>query len=154
MHVSDFCNRAVVTCHRKTHARELSRIMRDHHVGDVVVIEDCEGGVRPVGLVTDRDLAVQVMAAGTAPEHHAAEDLMAATLHTVTGSDTAYDAIWLMRSQGVRRLPVVDVHMRLIGIVTVDDVVDFLAQELSAIARVPARQVQREQARRSDIDAP
>jgi CBS domain-containing protein len=150
MGISDFCTREVVTCGRHTSALELARIMRDRHVGDVVVVEPVEGGLRPVGVVTDRDLTVQVMARGTAPEHCVAEDLMDEEVQTAVGSESTCDAIGHMRSQGIRRLPIVDVHHRLIGILTADDVTDFLAQELSALARIPLRQASREQRREAE----
>lgn len=147
MHVSDICTRSVVTCLGDASAVELARMMRDHHVGDIVVVEACEGGMRPVGIVTDRDLVVRVMAQGLPPADYRAADLMNTELVTAVGSETAYDAIWHMRSQGIRRLPVVDAHNRLIGIVTADDIGDFLGQELAALARVAPRQIQREQIR-------
>ncbi|WP_140634054.1 CBS domain-containing protein [Methylibium rhizosphaerae] len=147
MHVSDFCTRSVVTCRRSTPAVELARAMRDRHVGDVVVVDDHDGGVRPVGIVTDRDLAVRVMANGFNPERFVAEDMMQPNLVTAFGSETAFDVIWNMRTHGIRRLPVVDVHGLLIGIVTADDVSAFLGQELTALSRVAPRQVEREQAR-------
>jgi signal-transduction protein with cAMP-binding, CBS, and nucleotidyltransferase domain len=147
MGIADFCTREVVTCGRLTTALELARVMRDRHVGDVVIVETVEGGVRPVGVVTDRDLAVHVMARGIAPEQCVAEDLMDVDVHTALGSESTYDAIWHMRSQGIRRLPIVDAHNRLLGIVTADDVTDFIAQELSALARIPVRQAAREQRR-------
>ena len=147
MQISDICTRSVVTCRGEASAAELARMMREHHVGDIVVVEACEGGVRPIGIVTDRDLVVRVMAPGLAPADYRAADLMNADLVTAIGSETAYDAIWHMRSQGIRRLPVVDAHNRLLGIVTADDIGDFLGQELAALARVAPRQVQREQLR-------
>jgi signal-transduction protein with cAMP-binding, CBS, and nucleotidyltransferase domain len=150
MGIADFCTREVVTCGRRTSALELARIMRDRHVGDVVIVETVEGGLRPVGVVTDRDLTVQVMARGVSPEECVAEDLMDEDVHTAVGSESTYDAIWHMRSQGIRRLPIVDAHNRLMGILTADDVTEFLAQELSALARIPLRQASREQRREAE----
>lgn len=147
MGISDFCTREVVTCGRHTSALELARVMRDRHVGDVVIVEAVEGGLRPVGVVTDRDLTVQVMARGMDPEHCVAEDLMDEDLRTALGSESTFDAIWHMRSQGIRRLPIVDAHGLLLGIVSAADVADFLAQELTALARIPLRQASREQRR-------
>jgi CBS domain-containing protein len=150
MGIADFCTREVVTGGRQTSALELARIMRDRHVGDVVIVETVEGGVRPVGGVTDRDLAVQVIARGVDPGQCVAEDLMDEDVHTAVGSESTYDAIWHMRSQGIRRLPIVDAHNRLLGILTADDVTEFLAQELSALARIPLRQASREQRREAE----
>lgn len=147
MHVSDFCTRSVVTCRRNTPALELARVMRDRHVGDVVVVDDHEDGVRPVGIVTDRDLVVRVMANGINPERFVAEEMLQPDLVTAFSSETAFDVIWNMRTHGIRRLPVVDVHGLLIGIVTADDVSAFLGQELTALSRVAPRQVERAQAR-------
>jgi CBS domain-containing protein len=149
MRLSEICVHAVVTCSRDTTADELARTMRERHVGDVVVVEPSDGGVRPVGIVTDRDLVVKVLALGVAPADCRAADLMGVPLVTAFGSDSVYDAIWHMRSRGIRRLPVVDVHSRLLGIVTRDDLSEVLAQDLSALARVSPRQTQNEQARQS-----
>ena len=147
MNLMDICTRAVVTCDRKMGAQELARAMRERHVGDVVVVDPCEGGVTPVGVVTDRDLVVQLVACGVDPAACCAEDLMDGDVVTATGSETVFDAIWHMRRRGVRRLPVVDARNRLQGLVTMDDLVDALAQELSALARIAPRQADREQVR-------
>jgi signal-transduction protein with cAMP-binding, CBS, and nucleotidyltransferase domain len=150
MAISDFCTREVVTCGRRASALELARVMRERHVGDVVIVESVEGGLRPVGVVTDRDLTVQVMARGIDPAQCVAEDLMDEDVHTAIGSESTYDAIWHMRSQGIRRLPIVDAHNRLLGILTADDVTNFLGQELSALARIPLRQASRELRREAE----
>jgi CBS domain-containing protein len=95
-----------------------------------------------VGIVTDRDLVVQVMAAGVAADTLRAEDLIGGGLTTAASSETVYDAIWAMRSKGIRRLPVVDEHEHLVGVVTADDITEFLAQELTGVARVMPRQLE------------
>jgi signal-transduction protein with cAMP-binding, CBS, and nucleotidyltransferase domain len=145
MQVSEICTRLTVTCRRDTSALELARMMRDRHVGDVIVVEDSDGGARPIGVVTDRDLVVQVMARGVDPELLRADDLIVGELETALASEFVYDAIWHMRSKGVRRLPVVDSRSHLFGILSADDVTRFLAEELSELARIVPRQIQREQ---------
>lgn len=147
MNLMDICTRAVVTCDRKMGAPALARAMREQHVGDVIVVDPCEGGVTPVGIVTDRDLVVQLIARGVDPTDYCAEDLMSGEVVTAVGSETVFDAIWHMRRRGVRRLPVVDARNRLQGLVTLDDLTDALAQELSALARIAPRQADREQVR-------
>ena len=151
MHIGEICTRAVVTCRRGTSALELARLMRDRHVGDVVVVDDLDGVAVPVGIVTDRDLVVQVMARGGDPASLQAGELMAADLVTAVESEVVYDAIWHMRSQGVRRLPVVDARNRLLGVLTDVDVTRFLAAELTELARIAPRRGQRE---RAACDAP
>ena len=146
MRVDQICTHAVVTCGRDASALEIARIMRDRHVGDVIVVDESDGGARPVGIVTDRDLAVRVLARGVDPALLSAADLIRGELELALASEFAFDAICHMRMKGVRRLPVVDARCHLLGILTADDVTRFLTEELSALARVVPRQIQREEA--------
>jgi len=148
MRIGDICTRSVVTCGRDTSALELAQLMRDRHVGDVIVVDEQEGKATPVGIVTDRDLVVQVMAKGVNPDLLRAGDLIAGDLVTAVESEVVYDAIWHMRSKGVRRLPVVDAQNCLLGVVTADDVTEFLAAELTEVARIVPRQIKLEEATR------
>lgn len=154
MQLREICTCPVVTCARSVSALDLARMMRDRHVGDVIVVDECEGGATPVGIVTDRDLVVQVLAQGVAPELLRADDLITGELVTVLESETVYDAIWHMRSRGIRRLPVVDAQCRLLGILSTDDLSRFLAEELTEIARVVPHQLKREKAVRATVTVP
>lgn len=148
MHIGEICTRSVVTCRRDASATELAQLMRDHHVGDVIVVDELEGQVTPVGVVTDRNLLVEVMAKGVNPDLLRADDLIANEIVTVFESEAVYDAIWHMRGKGIRRLPVVDAHNHLRGVLTADDVTKFLAEELMEVARIAPRQIKREEASR------
>lgn len=145
MRIADICTRSVVTCRRETSALELAQLMRDRHVGDVIVVDADAGGVTPVGIVTDRDMIVQIMAKGVDPNLVPADDLIADGLVTAIEREGVYDAIWHMRSKGVRRLPVVDNHNHLLGVLTVDDVTRFLAEELTELANAVRHQRELEQ---------
>jgi len=149
MHIGEICTRSVVTCGRDTSALELARMMRERHVGDVVVVDEGVDGATPIGVVTDRDLVVEVMAAGVDPDLLRAGDMVVGELATALDTELVYDAIWHMRSLGVRRLPVVDANNHLRGLLTADDVARFLAQELTEVARIGPDQIQLEQSRRS-----
>ena len=153
MRIGEICSRSVVTCQRGASAFELARLMRDHHVGDVIVVDEAAGVVTPVGVVTDRDLVVEVMAKGVHPERLRAEDLIAVEIVTAFESELVYDAIWHMRGKGIRRLPVVNAHNHLVGVLTADDVTRFLAEELTEVTRIAAQQTKREEATR-DVVAP
>jgi len=146
MFVNQICTHGVVTCSPGTSAIEIARILRDRHVGDVVVVDDSDGRPRPVGLVTDRDLVVKVMARNADPELFTAADLAAEAPEMALDCEFAFDAICRMRAKGVRRLPVVDSKGYLVGLLSADDVARFLAGELSELARVAPRQIQREEA--------
>ena len=145
MHIGEICTRSVVTCRRDTSARELARLMRERHVGDVVVVDEHEGLLTPVGVVTDRDLVVKVLAMDIDPAALRAEGLMANSVETAFESELVYDAIWHMRGKNIRRLPVVDAHNHLLGMLTADDVTRFLAQELGDLARVATHQAERDE---------
>ncbi len=139
MHIGQICTRSLVTCSRETSAAELARKMRDQHVADVLVVESRAGRPAPVGLVTDRDLTVGVIARGRDPNQVCAADLMCTDLETALDSEFVYDAIWHMRKRQILRLPVVDSHGALVGVLTADDVAEFLASELSELARLRKR---------------
>jgi signal-transduction protein with cAMP-binding, CBS, and nucleotidyltransferase domain len=146
MHILDICTRETVTCRRNASALDVARLMRQRHVGDVIVVDDTEGCTAPVGVVTDRDLVVHVLAAGVDPESVTASDIMSDNPATALGSEAIFDAIWHMRGHGIRRLPIVDRRGALIGVVTADDVTRFLATELGEVARIAPQQTEREHA--------
>jgi signal-transduction protein with cAMP-binding, CBS, and nucleotidyltransferase domain len=135
MRVGEICKRSVVTCGRDASALELARLMREHRVGDVVVVDEQDGASTPIGIVTDRDLVVEVMANSVDPDMLRADEMIVGELVTVLDTELVYDAIWHMRRKGVRRLPVLDAHGCLAGILTADDVTRFLALELTEVAR-------------------
>lgn len=150
MRISEICTRSVVTCRRATRVAELARMMRDQHVGAVIIVEPEPGGrPRPVGIVTDRDLVVQVMAKGADPETLVAGDLVVGELLRAREGETVYDAVWQMRGRGVRRLPVVDDSDGLVGVLAVDDVIRVLAESMADVAQTSPHQIARERLTRN-----
>ncbi len=148
MRIGEICTRSVVTCGRETSALEAARLMREHHVGDLIVVDEVDGRVTPVAVVTDRDLVIEVMAQGLDPAMLRVGDLIVDELVTAGEDEVVYDAIWHMRGKGVRRLPVIDARGRLTGVLTADDVARCLTEELVEIARIAPAQVKRERVRR------
>lgn len=144
MPISEVCNREVVIVRAKDSALEAAQLMRTHHVGDVVVVED-RGGTRvPIGIVTDRDLVVEIMAAKLNPAAITASDIMLPELATIKESAGLFEAIGYMRSKGVRRLPVVDDNGGLVGILTLDDLIELLADEMAALAKLVKHEQKKE----------
>ncbi len=135
MPISEICNREVVITQRMDTALEAAKLMRQHHVGDVLVVEH-NGANIPVGIVTDRDLVVEIMASGLDPETINVEDIMVPELATVKESAGIMEALQYMRVKGVRRLPVVDDDGGLTGIVTLDDLLELLSEELLELAKL------------------
>ncbi len=104
----------------------VAQLMERHNVGAVVIAENH----RPVGIVTDRDLALQLGARGVSPRTPVGE-WMTAPVKTVSSDDGVFDTSQVMRESGVRRLPVVDDDGRLVGLVALDDLLRVLSRELS-----------------------
>lgn len=136
MPISEICNREVIIAERDESALEAAKLMRKHNVGNVVVVEQRNGMRVPVGIVTDRDLVVEIVAAEVDPTLIRISDIMARELVMVKDSCGVFEGIQYMRSKGVRRMPVVDEDGSLLGIVTLDDLLGLLAEELGALAKL------------------
>lgn len=149
MRIGDICTRSVVHCDRKATALELAQIMRKSHVGVVVVADEPNGERIPVGMVTDRDLVVQVMAMEADPATVTAGELMSRELVTAGEGNSVQETAELMRVKGVRRVPVVNELGALVGIVAMDDLLKVIGEELTLLGRVFARErLQEQQSRR------
>ena len=145
MHVGEICNQEVITIRADESAQAVAALMRKEHVGDVVIVED---GRRPVGIVTDRDLVLEVMVPGLDPANLSAGEIASGPLVTVGAEDSLFAAMEIMETQGVRRLPVVQPDGLLVGLLTVDDVWELLAGLESQLAGVVNRQRKQERQRR------
>lgn len=122
-------------CKADTPLREVARLMVDHDCGQIPVVD---GDDRPVGVVTDRDIVVRVLAAGGDPASATAADAMSRPCRSVASDTALHDCIALMEAQKVRRVPVVDGDGKLVGIVSIADLA--LAGKDGATAQV-VRQV-------------
>lgn len=128
-HISDFSNAIVAVVEPETTALQTAQLMRRHHVGALVVVDAAEK-TRPIGIVTDRDLVLAVMAEGLDPAVFTASDIMSSDLVVVHADVDLKDAIALMHEREVRRLVVVDDAGRLRAIMTLEDVLEALAGDL------------------------
>lgn len=144
MPISRVCNREVIVVQRNDTILEAARLMRQNHVGDVVVVEDRSGVRVPVGIITDRDLVVEIMASELDQMVITVGDIMLPELVTVKENIGLFEAIQYMRAKGVRRLPVVNFSGGLVGILTLDDLLEILAEELLALAKLVAHEQKKE----------
>ena len=138
MSIGEICVRDAVVASRETSIEELAQRMREAHVGCVVVLG--EDARTPVGLVTDRDLVIELLAQRVDPASVAAGDVMSTDLVLVGEREPVFETIQRMRQRGVRRVPVVDESGALCGIVSMDDLVEYLVEELSDLVRVVRRE--------------
>ena len=136
MPVGEICTREVTVMRRDETVMEAAKLMRQHHVGSILVVEDRNGVQIPVGIVTDRDLVVEVMAPELDHMVITVGDIMTQELFTVKDGMDTFEAIQYMRSKTVRRLPVVDEAGGLVGILTLDDVLELLAEEMLDLSKL------------------
>ena len=150
MPVGEVCNREVVIMDRGESILDAARLMRDQHVGDVVVVEDGEGGPVPVGVLSDRDIVVEVLAKEVALGAVTVGDVMSTRLLVAREADGVLDTIKGMRTHGVRRAPVVDGAGVLVGILALDDLVELIAEQLTDLVGLLATEFRHERELRSD----
>ena len=139
MSIGELCNREVMFAIRKTSITEAAQLMRQYHVGDLVVVDLVEGKRVPVGIVTDRDIVIEIIGDSLSVDNFTVGDIMRQQLISVQEKDGVIETIRLMRAHGIRRIPVIDEEGGLAGIVSVDDMLDLLAGELTELAKVAPR---------------
>jgi len=146
--LEDIASAMVAVVEPDTTAFVSAQLMRKHHVGALVVVDTAEKS-RPVGVLTDRDLVLSLMAEGLDPELFTVGDIMSVAPIVARPEMDAMDAVELMRSNQLRRLVIADEAGRLVGIVTMEDILAFLARELTSLtaAVVGARDREFEQRR-------
>jgi CBS domain-containing protein len=146
MSLERICDREVLTVSPQATLSEVAGLMSSRHVGSIVVVEDH----RPVGIVTDRDIVVKVVAQGRDPKTIQVKEVMSLNPAIVNVNYDLLDVTRIMRDRGLRRLPVVDENRRLLGIVTLDDVLRVLGSEMGNLAEAVHTELTKEEfARRS-----
>lgn len=145
MSVGEFCNRQVVIASPESDIVDVAKLMRQYHVGDVVIVRSEEEEAKmPLGIVTDRDLVIELMAKEVALEAVTVGDVMSYELVSCRESDGIWDCLQRMQSKRIRRLVVVNDEGSLVGILTIDDLLELLAEEMTALAKVALGQQAKE----------
>jgi CBS domain-containing protein len=147
MTIGEYCNRDVTISAPDTSIIDAAKLMRRHHVGDLVVVDRQEGKNLPMGIVTDRDLVLEILAQDVDPDSLSIRDIMSSDLVTVLESETFLSALDIMQKQRVRRILVVDDHGGLQGIFTADDAIELVAEAMNDLTSL----VKRETAREADL---
>ncbi|MFC1602000.1 CBS domain-containing protein [Pseudomonadota bacterium] len=146
MNVGEICNRKVIICHPDDSIHQTAKLMRDHHVGDLIVTERREDELIPIGILTDRDIVIELLAEEVDLDSVSCADVMCNDLITARENDEILVTIELMREKGIRRLPVVNQNDGLEGILTLDDIIELLAELQTNLAKLIGREMNRERA--------
>ncbi|WP_129645742.1 CBS domain-containing protein [Peristeroidobacter agariperforans] len=144
MKLKELCVLDVACCHKETTVAEAARLMRQHHTGDLIVIDESDGVREPLGILTDRDIVMEVIAKGRDLDRTQVSQVMAVPLVVASGSENVATAIDRMRTHGVRRLPIVDDDGAVLGIITLDDLYRVLAEHTAALTAIVAKEQTRE----------
>lgn len=144
MRVADICTHHVVCINAEMSVRAAAQAMRKHHVGTLVVTEQPNGERVPVGIVTDRDLVLAVVAPNVDAEAVTVGDVMTPDVATCRSGEELFDALETMRERGVRRLPVLNAEGGLVGLLAADDVFSAIGEHMHELGRAMTREQVRE----------
>jgi CBS domain-containing protein len=139
----------VISVNKDASIQEAAKIMRRHHIGDVVVVDSKSNA--PIGMITDRDIVMATVALNIPFEGLTVGEIMTEKVITVSQDAGIHEVIKLMRTHGVKRLPVIGAKKALIGIVSRDNVMKYLGDEFSLIGETYLKQRSKERERRPDI---
>lgn len=136
MNVAKLCRKDVVTVREGDDLATAAELMRGRHIGYLIVVRPGtdEGSLAPVGVLTDRDIVVKVVAMQVDPRTLTVGDVMSRQPVVAAETDELNKALGKMRHIGVRRLPVIGKRGQLVGVLSLDDILDALADELNDVA--------------------
>jgi CBS domain-containing protein len=152
MKIGELCNRTVVVARPEEPVATVAELMRQHHVGSVVIVEGPPDARKPLGIVTDRDIVLEVVARGLDPKRVPASEIMASRLKMASEDESVEDVLHKLAAHGVHRVPIVDEHGVLQAIFAADDFLEWAQEQLADLARVFQRSLQRERADRPVTD--
>lgn len=141
MPIGEVCNRDVICIEKHESALKAAQLMREYHVGDVIVTEKHDDKVTPIAILTDRDLVIEVIAAEISSQDVTVKDIMSQYLLTAMEDEDVSDVVQKMQDKGVRRVPVINKQEALVGIFTLDDLIELMAEQLTDVVHL----IQKEQ---------
>jgi CBS domain-containing protein len=136
VNVGDICSRHIVYVSPQDPVLDVARIMREQHVSSVVVVDNMHGEIRPHGMISDRDLVLEVLAANIDPSTLKSEDILTGELICVTETHDVKEALKYLRYYGVRQAPVVNVKGVLVGVFSIEDSLATLSKEFTELVQL------------------
>jgi len=144
MKLKNVCTLDVACCTGTTTIAEAARLMRQHHTGNLVVIDDADEERIPVGIITDRDIVVEVLGRALNPAITTVASVMSTQVVVADANEDVADAVDRMRAHGVRRIPVTGDDGALVGIFTLDDLLKLNAELADAPIAILVKEQTRE----------
>lgn len=140
MTIGKFCKHEIVTAAKNTSVFKATQLMKMHNIGNIVVVDESNGGI-PIGIFTDRDVAIRIVADEIDPRVLTIGDAMSQDLLILKDHQDIQEAVDMMCAKGVRRAPIINQQGKIIGIATVDDLILLLADELGGLAKLIRKQI-------------
>lgn len=134
MAVGTICTRQVVTVDRAIDVAAAARVMRDRQVGYLVVTDVASGSQKPVGVLTDRDIVIKVMASNIDAHSLKVSEVMTTEPLVAGYADDVGKTLHRMRALGVRRVPVINAQGGIAGVLSLDDAFDHLVTQMADVA--------------------
>lgn len=144
MQIGEICRREVVTIDKSASIFDAARLMRSEHVGDLIVADGDGERCRPLSIVTDRDLVVELLAKEVDLDSVNVGDVASPRMVTAPSDADLLETLRLMSVKGVRRIPVLDGEGYLFGVLSADEVIDAIKDQLTLLQALSSRRVERE----------
>ena len=145
MNLKQFCRNDVIVIEDNKAVQEAAQLMKEEDIGCVIVVAnndpDSAGRKKPIGILTDRDIAINVVANSSDSNKVKVADIMCKAPLTINHNKDVSEAIMMLQDRGVRRAPVLDENENLCGIVTLDDMLVIMVNNLTNLANVVQKQI-------------
>ena len=136
MNVGKICSRETVIGETNDSLLDMARLMRQHHVGSLIIIAKKNEGVKPAGIITDRDIVIQAISEEISLNSVTAGDIMSHDLLIAREDDDIFEAFEKMCKKGVRRIPIVNPEGYLVGVLSIDDLLEVMVDEMKNLVHL------------------
>lgn len=131
MPLSEYIKKELITCSPEQSVKEVADLMKKYEIGSVLITED-DG--KPVGIITDRDIALRCVSTGIDPANVHAKNIMTRSIKAVNQNEGILDVLKCMKEARIRRVPLVDDEGKAVSLVSFGDMLELLVTELAYIA--------------------
>lgn len=153
MSIKNLCNRKVITIQKEATLNIASELMLRNHIGSIVVVETINGKQIPAGIITDRDIALTIGAIAK-PSEVRVDQIMQSNPIVIKESDGLYETIGKMNRHGVKRLPVISDDGALCGIISADDILTLMGDEIGKLTKIKESQIKNEKGIKKSSETP
>lgn len=136
MKITNICNRNAVVADENSDVLMAAQLMRQHHVSTIIIVSNKVSGKKPIGIISDQDLVFKVLAENRSVNDITLHDVMTMDMVCIRDDYEIIDTIHLMCLEGIRSAPVIDENGNLVGVLTMDNLFEILADEISNYVKI------------------